>query len=154
MKRSSNRSGKSTDSNQMMIDWPQAPCGAPVETPRQKLIPSHQTHLRRITSRLPVPKPLPQAIAAGHFGHDEHGRAICPGNYEIRAITERHAEKLIDLLENMQAVGSANPTEAERLGQAFDKAITDYAEDFGDSAARQLEAYIRRQVRLKDGPSR
>src|SRR4051794_16616436 len=41
-----------------------------------------------IVARLPVPKPLPASVAAGHFGHDEDGKVIRPAADEIRAITE------------------------------------------------------------------
>jgi hypothetical protein len=48
-------------------------------------------------ARLPVPRPMAAAVGRGHFGKDEHG-PIRPTLDEVRAITEQHAEKLIDLL--------------------------------------------------------
>ena len=77
---------------------------------------------------------VPSAVAAGHFGQEEDGRAVRPGPHEVRAITEQHAEKLIDLLSNRD---EAN----------FQNGLAKYAEDFGQRAADQLEAYARRQVR-------
>jgi hypothetical protein len=91
---------------------------------------------------------LPSAVAAGHFGEDEAG-PVHPGPAEIRAITERHAEKLINLLESIgPASGSCVPGEGNRLRGMFDSALAAYAEDFGQHAAEQLGAYARRQVAL------
>jgi hypothetical protein len=110
---------------------------------------------RRIIARLPVPKPLPSAVAAGHFGQDESGRPIKPGAMEVRVITERHAEKLIDISDSIQqASGSCIPGEADRLRGIFQSAIAAYAEDFGSQAARQLEAYVRREAGLDPGDRR
>src|SRR5581483_7079026 len=50
---------------------------------------------RSIPARLPVPKPLPEAVAAKRFG-EEDGKPVRPGPNEVRAITEQHAEKLIE----------------------------------------------------------
>jgi hypothetical protein len=104
---------------------------------------------RRITARLPVPKPLAAAIAAGRFGQEENGRNVRPGPHEVRAITEQHAEKLIDLLTGMYA-GSHPQTDEPSPGllERFQSGIAAYADDFGEPAARQLDAYVRRQVQL------
>ncbi len=40
------------------------------------------------SSRLPVPRPLVSAVAAGVFGHDENGKPIRPKAHEVREITE------------------------------------------------------------------
>jgi hypothetical protein len=111
--------------------------------------PARERPHRRIAARLPVPRPLPSAIAAGHFGQDEGGRPIRPGAHEVREITEHHAEKLIETLDSLQqASGSCIPGEATRLRELFDSGIAAYAEDFGHHAAAQLEAYVRRQAGL------
>ena len=104
---------------------------------------------RRIVARLPVPKPLPSAVTAGHFGQDERGRPIRPGTMEIRAITERHAEKLIDLLDS---IASAPASAKDNLSSSFTAGIAAYAESFGQHAADQLDAYVRRQVQIRDLP--
>jgi DNA-binding GntR family transcriptional regulator len=75
------------------------------------------------------------------------------GAHAVREITERHAEKLTDLLDTIeQASGSCIPGEADRLRGLFQSAIADYAEDFGTGAAKQLEAYVRRQIQMRDRP--
>jgi hypothetical protein len=104
----------------------------------------------RISARLPVPSPLPSAIAASRFGQEENGRPVRPGAREVREITERHAEKLIDLLDS---VASAPADGKDALGSQFDAGIAAYGEDFGQHAADQLEAYVRRQASL-DGCDR
>ena len=101
----------------------------------------------RVVARLPVPKPLPEAIAAGRFGRDERG-PIRPCAAEVRAITGNHAEKLIELLK------PDDGTDRVLAQTEFDAGIAAYAEDFGEDAARRLEAYVRRQVSLGDGPPR
>jgi len=112
---------------------------------------------RRTPAVLPVPKPLPSAIGRGHFGEDEHG-PIRPTAAEVRAITENHAERLINLLEGLAEVQGflANSQcsdrarlyhEKDRLQSAFQSAIAVYAEDFGQHAAQRLDAYARNQFR-------
>ncbi len=102
----------------------------------------------RVVARLPVPKPLPPAVAAGHFGHDEEGRPIRPSADEVREITEAHAELLADMVADLaeadrRGVGATEV--ARRVAQLHD-AVRKYAEDFGAPAAEQLLAYARRQV--------
>src|SRR5689334_15352718 len=58
---------------------------------------------RRNPAYLPVPKPLRSAIARGNFGEDDHG-PVRPTPDEVRAITETHATKLVELLGEMEAV--------------------------------------------------
>ena len=128
------------------------------------LFPAESKRLRRtISTRLPVPKPLPAAVAAGHFGHDDHG-PIRPGADEVRAITERHGEKLIELFDGLRQVetwlSSSQCSDQARLYRERDmlngrvtSAIAAYAEDFGTQPAEQLEAYARRQARLQEAPS-
>ena len=125
----------------------------PVEKPIKHRVTRRPPEQRRIIAVLPVPKPLPAAVAAGNFGQEENGKLICPGAHEVREITKRHVEKLIDLLDTIQlAGGSCMPTEAIRLQGLFDTALTAYAKDFGQHAANQLEAYVTCQAALD--PSR
>ena len=102
-----------------------------------------------ITARFPVPRPLPASVAAGRFGYDEEHRPIRPAPDEVRAITENQVDKLIDLLDALAEPGKV-PGSRERHREAFDALIAAYARDFGDKAARQLEAYVRRQASLDE----
>jgi hypothetical protein len=95
-----------------------------------------------------VPRPLPGSVAAGHFGHDEDGRAIRPEADEIRAITESLADRLIDLLDAMREVTQENARQA--MQEQFTQAVQMYALEFGERPARQLEAYARRQSSLDE----
>jgi hypothetical protein len=90
----------------------------------------------RVVARLPVPRPLPASIATGAFGQDEDG-PVLPRADEVRAITERHAEKLIELLD---AIARASADSRESLLATFSAGIAAYAADFGQHAADQLEA--------------
>jgi hypothetical protein len=119
------------------------PAPAPTKLARPRTSP-------RISARLPVPRPLPSAIAAGRFGQEENGKPVRPGAREVREITERHAEKLIDLLDS---IVSAPADGKDALRSQFDAGIAAYAEDFGQHAADQLEAYVKRQAGL-DSSSR
>jgi hypothetical protein len=105
--------------------------------------------VKGIVARLPVPRPLPASIAAGRFGHDEDGAPIRPGADEVLAITDNHADKLIDMLDALVAV-PGRPATATSLPALFQSILTEYAQDFGDHAARQLEVYARRQSSLDD----
>jgi hypothetical protein len=113
----------SDDPRQLLIDWSvsQQPHG-PFPT-----VVRRYAYVRR-SSCLPVPRPLRTAVAAGIFGHNENGKPVCPSREEVRAITERHAENMIDM----------NDAELQAAGKM-------YAEDFGEKAALQLERYVRRQ---------
>ncbi|QOV92095.1 hypothetical protein [Humisphaera borealis] len=96
---------------------------------------------KRPCARLPVPKPLPAAIGAGHFGYEFDGRPVRPSLDEVREITLAQAQKLIGLLHDIHNPGNQHAAEAE-----FRSALAMYAEDFGDDAARQLEAHALRQA--------
>jgi hypothetical protein len=104
----------------------------------------------RISARLPVPRPLPSAVSAGRFGQEDNGRPVRPGAREVREITERHAEKLIDLLDS---IASAPADGKDTLQAQVDAGIAAYGEDFGQPAAYQLLAYVKRQASL-DGCDR
>lgn len=104
----------------------------------------------RILARLPVPRPLPSAITAWRFGQEEDGRPVSPGAREVREITERLAEKLINLLDSLV---SAPADGKDALKTQFDANIAAYAEDFGQHAADQLRAYVSRQAGM-DSSSR
>lgn len=113
----------------------------------------------RIAARLPAPKPLASSVNAGTFGRDESGKPIRPGAHEVREITLQHADRLIDLLDGLHQVESSlsSPVCSDRarlyhvrdtlLGRV-NSAVVRYAEDFGQPAAEQLEAYARRQAAL------
>lgn len=81
----------------------------------------------RLSSALPVPRPLLAAVRSGTFGQDEHG-PIRPGPDEVRAITAQHADRMVEM-------GDAE----------LQSATAKYAEDFGDRPASQLERYVRRK---------
>jgi hypothetical protein len=100
---------------------------------------------RRVIARLPVPRPLTQAVATGNFGQDERG-PVNPSADEVREMTENHAEILIDLLgEQRQAEQAGREADQVRISVEVQAAVMKYAEDFGDRAAEQLLAYCRRQ---------
>ena len=111
------------------------------------------TAKRRSPTVLPVPKPLPQAIKAGHFGEAD-GKPVNPTSAEVRAITEQHAEKVIDLLNGLREAErqltrctdeARVGAEAARLRGEVKSAIDKYAASFGTEAGECLEAYCRRQ---------
>ncbi|MGA2233171.1 MAG: hypothetical protein ABSH22_19890 [Tepidisphaeraceae bacterium] len=134
------------------VSDPSPPPETPVESHASKI---KRREGRRVVARLPVPTPLSSAIAAGQFGYQENGKPVRPGAHEVREITRRHAEKLIDLLNSIaHAAGSCVPGEANRLQGLFDSALAGYAEDFGQQAADQLEAYVRREASLDAGERR
>lgn len=100
---------------------------------------------------LPVPRPLPSAVAAGRFGLEENGEPVCPSPREVREITEQHAEKLIGLLDSLAA---APPAGKPQLLELFQSGVKAYEEDFGSAAAVQFDAYVRRQAGLGSGNRR
>lgn len=104
---------------------------------------------RRVSTVLPVPKPLAAAVAAGHFGHEENGRPIRPGPVEVRAITEDHAQRMIDLLAELNT-GCAD---REAICSKYAAAMTAYAEDFGEQAAARLDAHVLHEADRRARPS-
>jgi hypothetical protein len=96
---------------------------------------------RRITAHLPAPEPLPAAVKNGVFGYDDTDEPIEPDAAEVRAITLTHAERLIDILNQMRQGGADHV----RLTDQLRASLALYAEDFGQEAANRLEAYARHQ---------
>ena len=104
---------------------------------------------RKSPASLPVPKPLPEAIAAGHFG-EEDGKSLKPTAGEVRAITEHHAETIIDLLDGLREAErhlarGGDGAQVARLRAEVKAAIDQYAASFGPEAGERLEAHCRRQ---------
>ncbi len=98
----------------------------------ENIQPAAKPRPKRIIASLPVPKPLPRAITEARFGQTDRG-PVRPSAQEVREITETHADRIIDALcENSRA--DITPL------------IQMYADDFGEEAARRLEAYCRRQL--------
>jgi hypothetical protein len=97
----------------------EAPAPAPVIRRTRRSAPS---------SALPVPRALQSSVKAGIFGHQEDGTPVRPDAAEVRAITEQHAESMIEM----------NDIELQ-------SAVSRYAEDFGPKAAAQLERFVRRR---------
>jgi hypothetical protein len=110
-----------------------SPAPTPEPEPEPEQQPTRSMPPKRLSSAMPVPKPLHHAVMKGVFGRDEKGKPIRPKPDEVRAITENHAEKIIERL------GAANEVEIRSR-------LDSYAEDFGERPARQLEAYVRRQA--------
>ena len=105
---------------------------------------------RRIPARLPVPKPLAAAIAAGRFGQEENGKPVRPGPHEVRDITEQHAETHRAARPDRRSAQEWQ----RRVAGILQNALAAYAEDFGQPATDQLEAYVRRQASLDRGSRR
>jgi hypothetical protein len=130
---------------------------SPAQTVQRKPDPLPATHPRTVRARFPVPTPLRAAINAGSFGRDEYGM-FRPSAAQIRSLTLRHSETLIGLLGAIAQAGrSGHADEVARLNEAFRSGVAAYAKDFGPTAARQLEAFCRRQAHLRatdaaDGP--
>jgi hypothetical protein len=91
-------------------------------------------------------------VAAGHFGHDDDGKAIRPEADEIRAITESLADRLIGLLDAMKDMKQESARQA--MQEQFTQAVQMYAMEFGERPARQLEAHVRRQSSLDEDDRR
>jgi N12 class adenine-specific DNA methylase len=106
---------------------------------------------RRSSERLPVPRPLRQAVANGNFGRDENG-PVSPSPAEVREITETHALELNELLADLREAYRRGLNEAGCIPrqERVDEAVAKYAEDFGDQAAERLLAYCRREAVLQE----
>ena len=97
-----------------------------------------------VIARLPVPRPLPEAVATGDFGRGDDGRPINPSPAEVREITVSHAEALVDLIVQAQR---ADSNQRQRFKEQYLSGIAAYSSSFGERAAAQLDAYVRRQAR-------
>jgi hypothetical protein len=116
------------------------------ESPARLIPVPSSTHVTRRTRHcVPVPSPLQKAVQAGHFGHEDDGKPVRPGPGEIRAITEQHAVKLIELLDELK---SAPQDIKLTLRTHFEAALSLYAEDFGEEAAGRLLAYVDREASM------
>lgn len=112
---------------------------------RETLQVERATHRRRISSRIPVPRPLPEAVTAGHFGHDAAGKPIRPSADEVRNITETHADTLMNLLiEQHQADSAGTAADRERWMKGYEAGLAKYAESFGQPAAERLRSHVQR----------
>jgi hypothetical protein len=114
--------------------------------------------------------PLPTAVEAGVFGGDTNG-PFMPDAEEVEALTGEHANEMIVLLSDWQAVEHAQrfgydpatrrvpttqeqrdflsarlDTEHKRLAAAYTDAVAAYAEGFGDAAASSLDEWVRKTV--------
>lgn len=115
----------------------------------------------------PVPLPLPAAVAAGVFGQTVEG-PVEPDEEEVAAITTEHANAMILMLADLDAVTEAARTghdpqtgrlprtpeaqaklaenlkaEERRLTSAYADALAAYAEAFGDGATARLDEWVR-----------
>jgi len=108
-------------------------------------------------SPMPVPVPLPEAVEKGNFGMADEQTPVDPLPEEVFSLTEHHGERIVDLLEELKTIdeqlGAAAGEERQRLIAQKDKALCAYqgalalyAEDFGDAATRQLDAWARSQL--------
>lgn len=111
------------------------------------------------SSSLPLPRPLPEAVKAGHFGIED-GKPINPTPNEVHEITVQHAEKIIDLLDGRRQMERSYTapqcTDRARVGAEVAKlkdqvqtAIDKYAISFGQRAAEHLRRYCQRQHRQR-----
>lgn len=106
---------------------------------------------------MPCPHPLPAAIRRAAFGTDEEGEPVEPSEEEVAEITVHHGERLMDALESLAAAEAAlargreedrdsGVVAVDRARSACQSVLALYEEDFGERAARELEAWARHQV--------
>ena len=115
---------------------------------RRKLLERRPRPPGESVGRLRVPKPLAEAVAAGRFGRDEHGRVVCPDADEVWAITRPTVEAVVGRVAGLAGAerrGLAAAEVAERQAQVR-AGLQDYADDFGQAAAERLLAYAHAQV--------
>jgi hypothetical protein len=90
---------------------------------------------------LPVSRPLWTAIQSAAFGAElETGEPVEPSDEEIIAITESAAAKL---------AAAVDPD--GNVSQSYQALMQAYRNDFGDAAARTLNAFVRRRVARESG---
>jgi hypothetical protein len=105
---------------------------------------------------MPNPTALLEAVGRAAFGVDEEGN-VNPGPEEVAEITEHHTERLVELLNRLQDIDdrlarasgdSRKPLyrQKDQALSAYQGALALYAEDFGQEAARQLDAWARHQI--------
>jgi hypothetical protein len=105
---------------------------------------SSQTKRHRHNTPARFPVPLPDAVEKGVFGFDpDTDDPITPGPREVRAITEQHAERMIDLLHQLAGVSPKDFRRKDLLDGEYKSKLAMYAEDFGEVAANRLDAYVR-----------
>lgn len=117
---------------------------------------------------LPIPRPLPEAVAAGVFGQLEDG-PVDPSEEEVAELTENLANELIGALGEMAELGRAlrgdgapcagdgigdgerkrrlpkNLTgEIERLKRGYADTLAAYEEAFGTEAVAALDEWVRK----------
>jgi hypothetical protein len=109
---------------------------------------------------VPVPRPLPEAVAKGVFGIDDDDEPVDPSPDEVFAITVFHRERLTDLLESVRHVKEllAVPNcpnradllrQKERLSSQAQSIVGLYAEDFGEVAAQHFECWAARHMEIE-----
>jgi len=109
---------------------------------------------------VPVPRPLPEAVAKGVFGIDDDDEPVDPSPDEVFAITVFHGERLTELLESVRHVKEllAVPNcpnradllrQKERLSSQAQSVVGLYAEDFGEVAAQHFECWAARQMEIE-----
>jgi hypothetical protein len=105
---------------------------------------------------------LPEAVEKKVFGHDEDGEGIHPDEQEVAVITQLHGEKLIAAIvritEAEELLRRSMPSNRAELVLRKDVArsaylglIAVYAEDFGEKAARELDAWAHDQHEHGEG---
>ena len=135
---------------------------------------SDEPGMAGVPDDLPMAKPLPAAVAAGMFGWTTEG-PIAPDDEEVAALTAEHAHEMIVLLSDSHAVEDAlrfgyEPAthripatpekrdalvqslqkEQERLVGSYTDAMNVYADAFGESAAAELDRWVRSIVAAGD----
>jgi hypothetical protein len=116
--------------------------------PPQAGLETTPAHKPRHPAVLPVPRPLPEAVKKGNFCTSlQTGKPIRPGRAEVRAITEHHAERMIEILERMRQIVRTPLGFRERdlLDGEYRSKLAMYTEDFGEDQAARLDSYCRHQ---------
>ena|GEM_PF-2810686 len=109
---------------------------------------------------VPVPRPLPEAVAKGVFGIEDNDEPVDPSPDEVFAITVFHGERLTELLESVRHVKEllAVPNcpnradllrQKERLSSQAQSIVGLYAEDFGEVAARNFECWAAHKMQFE-----
>ena len=141
------------------VQVPPAPAiaagGEAVRGPSRRKALERRPRPPEVGPRLRVPKPLPEAVAAGRFGRDEQGHVVHPDADEVWAITQPTIEAVVERVAELVGAerrGMAAAEVARRQAQ-IRADVQDYAEDFGQAAAERLLAYAYASARW-DGPTR